>query len=112
MGVNLKTEAAKLEAAMGGDYSGPAKNLLYQKFQARAYKVTIAAGRLPGEDAVVERVRVQREPQPPQRTGAVMGRLAVLGHLPPGVPRPAPLANHARAPHQVAAVAAASACWP
>lgn len=72
MGVNLKTEAAKLEAAMGGDYSGPAENLLYQKFQARAYKVTIAAGRRIssveariGRRAAIERVLRSGQPIEP-----------------------------------------------
>src|SRR5215470_7343458 len=45
MGVNLKQEAAKLEAAlMGGEPSKPG-NLLYRKFQVRAYEVCSAAGR-------------------------------------------------------------------
>ncbi len=49
MGVNLKEEAIKLEAALSG--GGPAKagNLLYRKFQARAYQVSTAAGRTVSE---------------------------------------------------------------
>jgi putative transport protein len=63
MGVNLKQEAAKLEAAMlGGEPSKPG-NLLYRKFQVRAYQVSSAAGRTVtdiefqiGRRAVVERI--------------------------------------------------------
>jgi putative transport protein len=51
MGVNLKDEAAKLEAELSG--GAPAKpktgSLLYRKFQARAYRVTAAADRTIGE---------------------------------------------------------------
>ena len=63
MGVNLKEEAAKLEAALLG--SAPAKpgNLLYRKFQVRAYQVSEAAGRTVneieaqiGRRVVVERI--------------------------------------------------------
>lgn len=63
MGVNLKEEAAKLEAALSG--GGPAKlgNLLYRKFQARAYQVSAGAGRTVkeieaqiGRRAVLERI--------------------------------------------------------
>src|SRR5215510_12087108 len=63
MGVNLKEEAAKLEAALLG--SAPAKpgNLLYRKFQVRAYQVSEAAGRTAneieaqiGRRVVVERI--------------------------------------------------------
>ena len=45
MGVNLKEEAQKLETAMSGGTDPKTKNLLYRKFQARAYQVSIAAGR-------------------------------------------------------------------
>jgi putative transport protein len=63
MGINLKDEAAKLEAALMS--GGPAKSggLLYNRFQARAYCVSRAAGRTVGEieleigrRAVVERI--------------------------------------------------------
>ena len=63
MGVNLKEEAAKLETALLG--SAPAKpgNLLYRKFQVRAYQVSEAAGRTVneieaqiGRRVVVERI--------------------------------------------------------
>jgi len=63
MGVNLKQEAAKLEAALlGGEPSKPG-SLLYRKFQVRAYQVSSAAGRTVkeielqiGRRAVVERI--------------------------------------------------------
>ena len=45
MGINLKEEAAKLEAALAGGAEATKKdNLLYRKFQARAYQVSKAAG--------------------------------------------------------------------
>ena len=45
MGINLKEEAAKLEAALAGGAESTKKgNLLYRKFQARAYEVSKAAG--------------------------------------------------------------------
>jgi len=68
MGVNLKEEAKKLEAALSG--GGPTKpsNLLYRKFQVRAYQVTGAAGRTVseieaqiGRRAVVERILRQAQ---------------------------------------------------
>src|SRR5262249_10798147 len=45
MGVSLKEEALKLEAALSGGSEPQPKNLLYRKFQARAYQVLAAAGR-------------------------------------------------------------------
>ncbi len=64
MGVNLKEEAAKLEAALsGGAESKKKSNLLYRKFQARAYRVSTAAGKTVcgletqiGRRTVVERI--------------------------------------------------------
>jgi putative transport protein len=63
MGVNLKEEAAKLEASLSGGASAKPGNLLYRKFQARAYQVSDAAGRTVsdveqqvGRRAVVERI--------------------------------------------------------
>jgi len=44
MGVDLKQEAAKLEAEMSVGGSAQPGNLLYRKFQVRAYRVTAAAG--------------------------------------------------------------------
>src|SRR3984957_3189600 len=43
MGVDLKEEAAKLEAALSGGKARKAGNLNYQKFKARAYRVAAAA---------------------------------------------------------------------
>src|SRR3954454_24896094 len=63
MGVSLKEEAAKLEAALLGGAPAKPGNLLYRKFQARAYQVSEAAGRTVneieaeiGRRAVVERI--------------------------------------------------------
>jgi AspT/YidE/YbjL antiporter-like protein len=49
MGVKLKEEATKLEAALSGGTTGKAGNLLYRRLQARAYRVSVAAGRTVGE---------------------------------------------------------------
>ena len=49
MGVNLKEEAAKLEAALSGGTPGKVGNLLYRRLQARAYEVSVAAGRTVSE---------------------------------------------------------------
>jgi aspartate-alanine antiporter len=63
MGVSLKEEAAKLEAALLGGAPAKPGNLLYRKFQVRAYQVSEAAGRTVneieaqvGRRAVVERI--------------------------------------------------------
>jgi putative transport protein len=63
MGVDLKAEAAKLEATLSGGSKGKAKTLVYRKFQARAYQVSEAAGRAVrdieaqiGRRTVVERI--------------------------------------------------------
>jgi putative transport protein len=63
MGVSLKEEAVKLEAALSGDAPSKPGNLLYRKFQARAYQVSTAAGRTVaeieaqiGRRAVIERI--------------------------------------------------------
>jgi putative transport protein len=48
MGVDLKKEAAKLEAALSGGKPPKAGNLGYQKFKARAYGVTVGAGQTVG----------------------------------------------------------------
>ena len=63
MGVSLKEEAAKLEATLSGGIAGKVGNLLYRKFQARAYQVSVAAGRTVnqieaqiGRRVVVERI--------------------------------------------------------
>ena len=63
MGINLKEEAAKLEAALLGGAPSKAGNLLYRKFQVRVYQVSEAAGRTVneieaqiGRRVVVERI--------------------------------------------------------
>jgi putative transport protein len=43
MGINLKQEAAKLEATLSGGVPAKKGALLYRKFQARAYRVSAAA---------------------------------------------------------------------
>jgi aspartate-alanine antiporter len=61
MGVNLKEEAAKLEAELAG---GTAKlpNLLYRRLQARVYQVASAAGRSVREieTAIGQRATIER----------------------------------------------------
>lgn len=63
MGVSLKDEAVKLEAQLAVGAPTNPENLLYRKFQARAYEVAAAAGRTVceieatiGRRAVIERV--------------------------------------------------------
>ena len=63
MGVTLKQEAAKLEASLSGGSAPKADNLVYRRFQARAYRVVAAAGRTVadlekeiGRRVVIERV--------------------------------------------------------
>jgi putative transport protein len=63
MGINLKEEAAKLEVALSGGEPSKSSNLLYRKFQVRAYQVSNAAGRTAseiecqiGRRAVIERI--------------------------------------------------------
>jgi putative transport protein len=62
MGVDLKNEAAKLEAALSGGKPPKAGNLGYRKFKARAYRVAVAAGQTVGaiEDRIGQRVVVER----------------------------------------------------
>jgi putative transport protein len=62
MGVNLKQAAAKLEAALSGGTEPKAKNVLYRKFKARAYKVTAGASRLVREleEQIGRRVVIER----------------------------------------------------
>ena len=45
MGIDLKAEAKKLEAELAGGIPAKTDNLSYRKFQARAYRVSAAAGR-------------------------------------------------------------------
>jgi aspartate-alanine antiporter len=62
MGVDLKKEAALLEAQLSGGKPPKAGNLGYQKFKARAYRVAVAAGQTVGsvEDRIGHRVVVER----------------------------------------------------
>jgi aspartate-alanine antiporter len=74
MGINLRDEAIKLEKELAAGAPERPGNLLYRKFQARAYEVTAAAGRTLGEievkvgrRAVIERVlrkSADLEPRP------------------------------------------------
>src|SRR3954468_6804090 len=74
MRVNLKEEAAKLEAELSGGAAPKTENLAYRKFQARAYRVSTAAGRTVkaieseiGRRTIVQRIvrhRVDVEPRP------------------------------------------------
>ncbi len=63
MGIDLKEEAAKLEAVLSGGKAAPKSgNFGYQKFKARAYRVVTAAGQTVGtvEDRIGQRVVVER----------------------------------------------------
>jgi putative transport protein len=62
MGIDLKEEAAKLEAALSGGKARKTGNLSYQKFKARAYRVVSAAGQTVAaiEDRIGQRVVVER----------------------------------------------------
>lgn len=62
MGVNLKQEAAKLEAELSGGAPPKTENLAYRKFQARAYRVSAAAGQTVKaiEDAIGRRTVIER----------------------------------------------------
>jgi aspartate-alanine antiporter len=73
MGINLKKEAIKLEADLAAGAPARPGNLLYRKFQARAYRVTTAAGQRVcdieakvGRRAVIERVLRNGEDIEPQ----------------------------------------------
>ncbi len=61
MGIDLKEEATKLEAALSGGKARKTGNLNYQKFKARAYRVVAAAGQTVGaiEDRIGHRVVVE-----------------------------------------------------
>lgn len=62
MGVDLKAEAARLEAELAGDAAPRNENLAYRKFQARAYRVSTAAGRTARqiEDEIGRRTVIER----------------------------------------------------
>lgn len=62
MGVNLKEEAKKLEIELSGGEPPKTQNLHYRKFQARAYRVSAAAGRTVKaiEDEIGSRTVIER----------------------------------------------------
>jgi aspartate-alanine antiporter len=62
MGVDLKKEAAKLEATLSDGKARKGGSLGYQKFKARAYRVVAASGQTVGaiEDRIGHRVVVER----------------------------------------------------
>jgi putative transport protein len=62
MGIDLKEEAAKLEADLSGGKARETGSLGYQKFKARAYRVVNAVGQTVGalEDRIGQRVVVER----------------------------------------------------
>ena len=62
MGINLKDEARKLEVELAGGEPPKTENLHYRKFQARAYRVSAAAGRTVKaiEDEIGSRTVIER----------------------------------------------------
>jgi putative transport protein len=89
MGVNLKAEAAKLEHELSGGAAPKNENLAYRKFQARAYRVSSAAGRTVkeieqeiGRRSVVERiVRDGTDIEPRMDTVLMAGDdIVIAGH--------------------------------
>jgi aspartate-alanine antiporter len=62
MQIDLKKEAALLEATLSGGKQPKAGNLAYRKFKARVYRVAAAAGQTVGalEDRIGQRVVVER----------------------------------------------------
>jgi aspartate-alanine antiporter len=62
MGISLKKEASKLEAELSGGGVAKAGNLLYRKFQTRAYQISTAAGQTVAEieKRIGRRVVVER----------------------------------------------------
>jgi aspartate-alanine antiporter len=62
MQIDLKKEAAALEATLSGGKQPKAGNLAYRKFKARAYRVAAAAGQTVDEieDRIGQRVVVER----------------------------------------------------
>jgi putative transport protein len=89
MGVNLKAEAARLEDELSGGATPKNQNLAYRKFQARAYRVSTAAGRTVkeiedeiGRRTVVERiVRNGADIEPRMETVLLAGDdIVIAGH--------------------------------
>lgn len=62
MGIDLKTEAKKLEEELSGGAVPRAENLAYRRFQARAYRVSSGVGRTVKdvEDAIGHRTVIER----------------------------------------------------
>ena len=62
MGIDLKKEAKRLEASLSGGSAQKADNLIYRRFNARAYRVEEAGGSTVGamEDRIGNRVVVER----------------------------------------------------
>jgi putative transport protein len=62
MGIDLRTEARKLEAALSATAGPKTGNLTYRKFNARAYRVEEAGGETVGalEDRIGSRVVIER----------------------------------------------------
>jgi aspartate-alanine antiporter len=81
MGIDLKTEAKELEATLSRGAVAKTNNLVYRKFQARAYKVSVAAGQTVrniedeiGRRAVIERiVRAGKDIEPRTDTSLQAG---------------------------------------
>src|ERR1700716_1833818 len=89
MGIDLKKEAAKLEAELSGGSPPKTENLAYRKFQARAYRVSAGAGRTVkaieaevGSRTVIERiVRKDADIEPHPDTGLEDGEDIVIAGL-------------------------------
>ena len=85
MGINLKQEASKLEASLAGGAAPKANNLIYRKFQARAYRVLGAAGRSVkdleseiGSRVVIERILRSGQDVAPQPNTSLQAEDEVL----------------------------------
>jgi putative transport protein len=98
MRIDLKAEAKKLEAELSGGAPPKAGNLHYRKFQARAYRVSAAAGRTVraieeeiGSRTVIERiVRQGADIEPHLDTALEVGdEIVIAGRTAAIVARPA-----------------------